>query len=82
MLGTFHVNPWVAAGACTGVILSAAYALTLYRKVALARSPIPKLEAITDLNGTRMGDVRAARDCGALDGPFARYNAELYQACD
>jgi NADH-quinone oxidoreductase subunit M len=51
MLGTFHVNPWVAAGACTGVILSAAYALTLYRKVALGPITNPKLESITDLNG-------------------------------
>ncbi|HWA21646.1 MAG TPA: NADH-quinone oxidoreductase subunit M [Caulobacterales bacterium] len=51
MLGTFHVNPWVAAGACTGVILSAAYALTLYRKVALGTITNPKLETITDLDG-------------------------------
>jgi NADH-quinone oxidoreductase subunit M len=51
MLGTFQVNPWVAAGACTGVILSAAYALTLYRKVALGPITNPKLETITDLNG-------------------------------
>jgi NADH-quinone oxidoreductase subunit M len=50
MLGAFKVNPWVAAGACTGVILSAAYALTLYRKVALGTITNPKLEAITDIN--------------------------------
>ncbi len=50
MLGTFQVNPWIAAGACTGVILSAAYALTLYRKVALGPIVNPKLENITDLN--------------------------------
>jgi NADH-quinone oxidoreductase subunit M len=50
MLGTFKVNPWVAAGACTGVILSAAYALTLYRKVALGTITNPKLETITDIN--------------------------------
>ena len=50
MLGTFQVNPLVAAGACTGVILSAAYALTLYRKVALGPIENPKLATITDIN--------------------------------
>jgi NADH-quinone oxidoreductase subunit M len=50
MLGAFHVNPWVAAGACTGVILSAVYALSLYRKVALGPIVNPRLEGITDIN--------------------------------
>jgi NADH-quinone oxidoreductase subunit M len=50
MLGTFGVSPLVAAGACTGVILSAAYALTLYRKVALGVIENPKLQTITDLD--------------------------------
>jgi NADH-quinone oxidoreductase subunit M len=49
MLGTFGVSPLAAAGACTGVILSAAYALTLYRKVALGVIENPKLRTITDL---------------------------------
>jgi NADH-quinone oxidoreductase subunit M len=34
--GAFQVNTWVAFGAATGVILSAAYALWLYRRVASA----------------------------------------------
>jgi NADH-quinone oxidoreductase subunit M len=50
MLGAFHVNPWVAAGACTGVIFSAVYALSLYRKVALGPIVNPKLAGITDIN--------------------------------
>ena len=33
MLGAFQVNNWVAIFAATGVILSAAYALYLYRRV-------------------------------------------------
>jgi NADH-quinone oxidoreductase subunit M len=49
MTGVFGVNAWVAAGACTGVILSAAYALTLYRRVALGTITNPKLGAIADL---------------------------------
>jgi NADH-quinone oxidoreductase subunit M len=50
MVGAFQVNAWVAAGACLGVILSAAYALTLYRKVALGVIENPKLKDIADLD--------------------------------
>jgi NADH-quinone oxidoreductase subunit M len=50
MVGAFQVNAWVAAGACLGVILSAAYALTLYRKVALGVIENQKLSAIADLD--------------------------------
>ncbi|MGE3303579.1 MAG: NADH-quinone oxidoreductase subunit M [Hyphomonadaceae bacterium] len=50
MTGVFGVNPWIAAGACTGVILSAVYALTLYRKVALGTIENPKLAGIADLD--------------------------------
>jgi NADH-quinone oxidoreductase subunit M len=49
MVGAFQVNAWVAAGACLGVIFSAAYALTLYRKVAFGVIENPKLDGITDL---------------------------------
>jgi NADH-quinone oxidoreductase subunit M len=50
MTGAFKVNVWVAAGAALGVILSAAYALTLYRKVAFGVIENPQLHAITDMN--------------------------------
>ena len=50
MVGTFQVNAWVAAGACLGVIFSAAYALTLYRKVAFGVIENPKLDGIADLD--------------------------------
>ena len=50
MVGTFQVNAWVAAGACLGVIFSASYALTLYRKVALGVIENPKLDGIADLD--------------------------------
>jgi NADH-quinone oxidoreductase subunit M len=49
MVGAFQVNALVAAGACLGVIFSAAYALTLYRKVALGTIVNPKLDGIADL---------------------------------
>jgi NADH-quinone oxidoreductase subunit M len=50
MAGTFPVNAWVTAGAASGVILSAVYALTLYKKVTFGEMTNPKLAAITDLN--------------------------------
>jgi NADH-quinone oxidoreductase subunit M len=50
MVGTFQVNAWVAAGAALGVIFSAAYALTLYRKVAFGVIENPKLDKIADLD--------------------------------
>ena len=50
MVGAFQVNVWVAAGAATGVIFSAVYALTLYRKVALGVVENPKLGSIPDLD--------------------------------
>ncbi len=51
MLGAFQINAWAAAGAALGVVLSAAYALTLYRKVALGNIENAKLTGIADLNG-------------------------------
>ena len=50
MVGAFQVNAWVAAGAALGVIFSAAYALTLYRKVAFGVIENPKLDGILDLD--------------------------------
>ncbi|MBX9745442.1 MAG: NADH-quinone oxidoreductase subunit M [Hyphomonadaceae bacterium] len=50
MVGAFQINAWVAAGAALGVIFSAAYALTLYRKVAFGVIENPKLDGILDLD--------------------------------
>jgi NADH-quinone oxidoreductase subunit M len=50
MVGAFQVNAWVAAGAALGVIFSAAYALTLYRKVAFGTLENPKLAGIADID--------------------------------
>ncbi len=49
MVGAFQVSVWAAAGACLGVIFSAAYALTLYRKVTLGVIENPKLAGIADM---------------------------------
>jgi NADH-quinone oxidoreductase subunit M len=50
MVGAFQVNVWAAAGACLGVIFSAAYALTLYRKVTLGVIENDKLSGIADID--------------------------------
>jgi NADH-quinone oxidoreductase subunit M len=50
LIGTFKVNIWVATLATTGVILSAAYALWLYRKVIFGTLDKPKLMSIKDLD--------------------------------
>ena len=51
MLGTFQANSWVALFATTGVILSAAYALYLYRRVVFGVLTKDSLKSILDLNG-------------------------------
>ena len=43
MLGAFRVNTWVAIFAATGVILSAAYALYLYRRIIFGELVKPAL---------------------------------------
>jgi NADH-quinone oxidoreductase subunit M len=48
LIGTFRINTWVATFATLGVILSAAYALWLYRKVIFGTLK-PSLAAIRDL---------------------------------
>jgi NADH-quinone oxidoreductase subunit M len=50
MAGAFQANSWVAIGAATGVILSAAYALYLYRRVVFGALVKPELKDIQDLN--------------------------------
>jgi NADH-quinone oxidoreductase subunit M len=49
LLGTFRVNNWVTTFATLGTILSAAYALWLYRKMIFGRLEKPSLSRIKDL---------------------------------
>jgi NADH-quinone oxidoreductase subunit M len=51
LVGTFQVNSWVALFATTGLILSSAYALYLYRRIIFGVIDKPNLMSITDLNG-------------------------------
>jgi NADH-quinone oxidoreductase subunit M len=49
LIAIFQVNTWVAAVATSGVILSAAYALWLYRRVVMGDLIKESLKAITDM---------------------------------
>jgi len=49
LVGIFQVNTWVAAVATSGVILSAAYALWLYRRVVFGELVKESLKTITDM---------------------------------
>ncbi|MGB6174284.1 MAG: NADH-quinone oxidoreductase subunit M [Xanthobacteraceae bacterium] len=49
LIGTFRVNTWVATLATLGTILSAAYALWLYRKVIFGKLEKPSLFNIKDI---------------------------------
>ncbi|MDQ0319911.1 NADH-quinone oxidoreductase subunit M [Pararhizobium capsulatum DSM 1112] len=51
LLGAFRANTWVAFFAATGVILSAAYALWLYRRVIFGPLDKESLKALLDLSG-------------------------------
>mmetsp|Transcript_1119 Transcript_1119/g.2258 ORF Transcript_1119/g.2258 Transcript_1119/m.2258 type:complete len:515 (+) Transcript_1119:1093-2637(+) len=51
LIGVFQVNTWVGLLACTGVILSASYALWLYRRVVFGDLIKESLKSITDMTG-------------------------------
>jgi NADH-quinone oxidoreductase subunit M len=50
IISAWKVNPWVAAGAASGMILGAAYMLYLYRRVIFGRITKPDLTALLDLS--------------------------------
>ncbi|MFL1460733.1 NADH-quinone oxidoreductase subunit M [Roseococcus sp. DSY-14] len=50
ILGAWAVNPWVALGAATGMVLGAAYMLFLYRRVAFGKITRDDLRSLLDLS--------------------------------
>jgi NADH-quinone oxidoreductase subunit M len=50
MTGAYEVSTWTAFVAALGVIVSAMYALTLYRNVMFGEIENPKLKTITDID--------------------------------
>ena len=51
LTGTYGASTWPAIVAATGVVLSAVYALSLYRRVVFGEMTNPALGTITDLGG-------------------------------
>jgi NADH-quinone oxidoreductase subunit M len=51
LIGTFRVNTWVTFFATTGMILSACYALWLYRRIIFGALEKPALRSLLDLSG-------------------------------
>ncbi len=93
LVGAFQANTWVAFFATTGVILSAGYALWLYRKVVFGKLEKESLKSITDMD-TREIAILAPLiiltilfgvypapimdvTAAAVDGLIADYNASL-----
>ena len=78
LVGMFQVNTWVAAVATSGVILSAAYALWLYRRVVMGDLIKESLRTITDMSNARACDFCAlgGDDAapGRLSGAGPRYH--------
>jgi NADH-quinone oxidoreductase subunit M len=54
LIGTFRINNWAATLATLGTILSAAYALWLYRKVIFGKLEKPSLFNIKDVGWREM----------------------------
>ena len=62
LIGAFKANTWVAFLATTGVILSAVYALWLYRRMIFGPLDKPSLKSITRPRLPRGAGARAAGD--------------------
>jgi NADH-quinone oxidoreductase subunit M len=77
LIGTFKINTWVATLATTGVILSAAYALWLYRKVIFGPLDKPALAALADLDGREIVTLAPLVVLTILFGVFPRLVLDL-----
>jgi NADH-quinone oxidoreductase subunit M len=55
LMGAFKANTWVALFAATGVILSAGYALWLFRKVVWGKLEKPSLSGMLDIDWREKG---------------------------
>jgi NADH-quinone oxidoreductase subunit M len=57
LIGTFQINNWVAFLATFGIILSACYALYLYRRIIFGVIEKPNLMGIADLTGREIATL-------------------------
>ena len=79
LVGAFRINTWVAAAATTGVILSAGYALWLYRKVVFGALEKENLKSISDMN---MREIVILAPLVILTIFFGFYPAPILDAMD
>jgi NADH-quinone oxidoreductase subunit M len=77
LTGAFRINTWVAFLATTGIILSAAYALYLYRRIVFGRLEKANLKFITDLTWR---EVAVMTPLVALTILFGIYPAPILDA--
>ncbi|MAF94307.1 MAG: NADH-quinone oxidoreductase subunit M [Rhodospirillaceae bacterium] len=74
LVGAFKVNTWVAALATTGLILSVAYMLYLYRRVIFGKLTKDSLAAVLDMNAREIAVfaplVVLVIFMGVYPGPF------------
>ena len=91
MLGAFRANAWVAFFATTGIILSAAYALFLYRRIIFGKLEKPSLQGMLDLSPREIALLvplilltiyYGVHPAPILDGSAASVNAMLQSYSD
>ncbi|MBM3506330.1 MAG: NADH-quinone oxidoreductase subunit M [Alphaproteobacteria bacterium] len=80
LVGAFQANTWVAFLACTSVILSAAYALWLYRRVIFGVITREDLKAILDLNKREVAILAPLVALIILFGVYPMPILELFHA--
>jgi NADH-quinone oxidoreductase subunit M len=80
LIGTFKVSTEVATLATVGVILSAAYALWLYRKVVFGKLDKPSLAGILDLNGREIAAFVPLAALTLLFGVYPKPVLDMSQA--
>ena len=68
LLGAFRWDPWLAAFAATGVILSAVYMLWMFQRVNYGPVSNEKNAALAGSPAARVGGHRADRRAGGADG--------------
>jgi NADH-quinone oxidoreductase subunit M len=78
LTGTYQVSTWTALGAATGVILSAAYALWLYRRVIFGDLIKESLKSITDMNAREVAFMAPLVVMTVLLGVYPSLATDLF----
>jgi NADH-quinone oxidoreductase subunit M len=80
MAGAFQVSTWAVAGAATGVILSAGYALWLYRRVVFGDLIKASLKGIEDMNTRELAVIAPLVAMTLILGIYPSLALDLYAA--